>query len=100
QTGSNRAWRAAVWCCDTATCVQHIDFVDTTPPMISCPPDKHLNCGDPTDPSKTGSATATDNCGGVVQISSTDAGTPAGCAGVPEIRRASGRAGGWGHART
>src|SRR5439155_1571244 len=85
--GIDRTWKATHGCCNTATCVQHIDFVDTTPPVITCPPDKHLHCGDRTDPGHTGPPTATDNGGGVVQISSTDAGTPAGCAGVAGIDR-------------
>src|SRR6185503_20138711 len=37
--------------------------VDCTPPSIQCPPDRTLQCGDPTDPSNTGTATVTGNCG-------------------------------------
>jgi len=43
--------------------VQTITLVDTTPPDIDCPPDVELVCGDSTDPSVTGTATATDACG-------------------------------------
>src|SRR5439155_368307 len=93
--GIDRTWKATDGCNNTATCVQHITFVDTTAPVITCPPDKQLQCGDSTCPSNTGTATATDNCGGVVQISSTDTGSPAGCAGVAGIDQ-NGRATGGG----
>src|SRR5207247_3445524 len=85
--GIDRTWTAADACGNASTCVQHITFVDTTAPVITCPADRQLQCGASTAPSNTGSATATDNCGGAVTITSTDAGTPAGCAGVPGIDR-------------
>jgi len=37
--------------------------VDTTPPVIVCPPDVTIDCLDSTDPSNTGEAGADDNCG-------------------------------------
>src|SRR5207247_1304274 len=85
--GIDRTWKATDQCGNTATCVQHIIFVDTTPPVITCPPDKNLQCGDPTDPGHTGSATATDNCPAPVTIGFTDAATPAGCTGLAGIDR-------------
>ncbi|UCF35186.1 MAG: hypothetical protein JSV78_07750, partial [Phycisphaerales bacterium] len=44
---------------------------DETAPVITCPPDyTHFGCDDcPTDPEITGYATATDNCGGEVDVS-------------------------------
>ena len=81
QNGIDRTWTATDVCGNTATCVQRIRFVDTTPPVITCPADKGLECGDSTDPSNTGTATASDNCGGTPGISRTDAqmtGCPAG----------------------
>ncbi len=85
--GLDRTWKATDACGNLATCVQHLSFVDTMPPAITCPTDRQLNCGDPTDPAHTGSATATDNCGGTVAVSFTDTATPAGCAGLPGIDR-------------
>ncbi len=60
-----RTWSAPDGCGGTATCVQVITVVDTTPPMITCPPDKNLDCSDSTDPSATGVPTASDGCSGV-----------------------------------
>src|SRR5438093_10032965 len=76
KAGINRTWKATDACGNMATCVQHITFVDTTPPVIACPPDKQLQCGDSTAPANTGTATATDNCGGKPAITFTDAPTP------------------------
>ncbi len=45
---------------------------DTENPMIACPPDVQLDCGDPTDPANTGEATATDNCDTDLDITYTD----------------------------
>src|SRR5207249_2088212 len=77
--GIDRTWTATDACGNSSTCVQHITFVDTTPPLITCPADKMLQCGDSTDPSSTDTATATDNCGGAPTISFTD--TPAAAGG-------------------
>src|SRR5206468_742964 len=87
KAGIDRTWKATDGCGNMATCVQHITFVDTTPPVITCPPDKQLQCGDSTDPSNTGRATATDNCGGNPAITFTDAATPANCTGKAGIDR-------------
>src|SRR5262249_30298643 len=85
--GINRTWKATDACGNTNTCVQHITLVDTTPPVINCPPDKQIQCGDSTAPTNTGTATATDNCGSTVNIPFTDAATPAGCTGKHGIAR-------------
>ncbi len=74
-----RTWKATDNCGLMSTCDQIINFTDTTPPVISCPPNQSLEWiagfnmnpvppntpQDPSvDPSLTGgSATATDNCG-------------------------------------
>ena len=82
-----RTWKATDASGNSATCVQTITIRDTTPPTISCPPDKQLQCGDSTAPSNTGMATATDNCDTNVTVSYTDVATPANCTGKPGIDR-------------
>src|SRR5947199_9989061 len=42
------------------------------PPMITCPPDKNLECSESTDPSHTGTATATDGCAATVGMTQSD----------------------------
>jgi len=57
-----RTWTATDDCGNTASCDQVIIVVDDTPPEISCPADVTVECGQPTDPSALGRASATDNC--------------------------------------
>lgn len=58
-----RTWTATDRCGNTATCVQTISVEDTTAPTITqCPINKTVNCEQGTNPSVTGSPTATDNC--------------------------------------
>ncbi|NND77188.1 MAG: HYR domain-containing protein [Flavobacteriales bacterium] len=45
----------------SGTCLQIISIEDTTPPVITCPPDTDVDQGAPDDPSVTGEATAVDN---------------------------------------
>src|SRR5207247_6402170 len=66
--GIDRTWKATDACNNTATCLQHITFVDTTPPVITATGTTlTLGCN----PSASdinaalGTATATDNCGPV-----------------------------------
>jgi hypothetical protein len=70
-----------------STCMKTVAVDDATAPVISCPADKVLACGDSTLPANTGTATATDNCGGTPTISFTDAATSANCTGKPGIDR-------------
>lgn len=69
----DRTWSVIDACGRTASCVQHIRYVDTTPPVISCPADVRLKLGSACTPTQTGtgSAGATDNCG-PVKITSSD----------------------------
>ncbi|MEO0873109.1 MAG: hypothetical protein AAFY48_00740, partial [Bacteroidota bacterium] len=60
-----RTWKATDRCGTMATCDQIITIVDTTPPMIDCPSDRTVECGDDTSPNSTGMATGNDNCGPV-----------------------------------
>jgi hypothetical protein len=46
----------------SAPCTFTVTVNDTVDPVIVCPPDALVQCPDPTTPSATGSATATDNC--------------------------------------
>lgn len=58
-----RKWKAKDDCGNTSsTCTQTITILDSTPPVITCPPDVNLICGWSTSCLKTGKATATDNC--------------------------------------
>ncbi|EDP69838.1 CHU large protein; uncharacterized [Flavobacteriales bacterium ALC-1] len=45
----------------------NITTIDDIPPTITCPANTTVECGDPTDPSATGVATAFDNCEPVCQ---------------------------------
>jgi hypothetical protein len=62
--GIDRTWKATDGCGNMSTCVQHITFVDTTPPAMTCPANVTLV---PPGPGQPGVATyvaptATDNC--------------------------------------
>ena len=87
KAGINRTWTATDACGNTATAVQHITFADTTPPVLTCPPDRQLQCGSSTGPANTGTATATDGCNTNVTITFADAPTPANCTGKAGINR-------------
>ncbi len=82
-----RTWTATDYSGNSNSCIQIITVTDTTPPAISCPPDKQLQCGDSTNPANTGTATATDNCSTTVSITFTDVATPANCTGNAGIDR-------------
>ena len=71
-----RTWTATDACGNSSTCVQTITVEDTTPPAISCPADDTVECGESTDPSNTGSATATDTCDGAPAVTFADASGP------------------------
>jgi len=66
-------------CNNLATCVQHIDLQDTTPPNITCPPNVTLSSGANTLPAATGVAVSTDPCDNFPLVTSTDVITPIGC---------------------
>ncbi len=67
QAGLDRTWTAIDACGNSASCVQHIRFIDTTPPVISCPSDVTVS----NDAGECyasgvilGTPTASDNCSG------------------------------------
>ena len=68
---------------DTAT----VRITDTTPPDLTCPADVTIECDESTDPSNTGSATATDNCDSSPVITCSDVETPGACAAEKTITR-------------
>jgi hypothetical protein len=83
--GIDRTWTATDACGQSASCVQHITFVDHTAPVIhptGTPADGVLGCN-PTSAQigmALGSATADDDCGGTVTPSpSTGGDVPNGC---------------------
>jgi uncharacterized repeat protein (TIGR01451 family) len=67
-----RTWTATDTGGNVATCTQIITVVDTTPPVLTVPPDMAVGAGDPTDPAYTGWATATDNCDPSPEITYSD----------------------------
>ncbi len=81
-----RTWTATDGCGNAATCAQTITVTDITAPVITCPAPAVVDCSDSTDPSNTGTATATDNCSDYT-ISHSDAILPGGCAGSYAIVR-------------
>jgi hypothetical protein len=67
-----RTWTATDLCGNTSTCSQQITVVDLTTPILNCPPNITVNCGEETVLSITGEATATDNCTENVSITYED----------------------------
>jgi hypothetical protein len=82
-----RTWRATDACGNSSTCVQTINVVDTQAPMITCPTNRTVQCGQSTLPAATGTATATDNCDGNPSITYTDVTTAGSCAQAFTIQR-------------
>ncbi|NNL31839.1 MAG: T9SS type A sorting domain-containing protein, partial [Flavobacteriaceae bacterium] len=84
-----RTWTFTDDCGNTSSVSQTITVNDDTPPVITCPADLTLEAGPNLDisPANTGSATATDNCGGDPTIEFTDVVTPGNCIGQTTITR-------------
>ena len=60
---------------------------DMTPPSVLCPDDVTVSCTDPTDPSATGSATASDLCDAMPMVDFADVEVPGACAQEKTIER-------------
>ena len=62
-----RVWKATDRCGNFDTCVQIIKIIDDIPPVIDCPTDFTINCGQSIDPEINESiAFASDNCSSVI----------------------------------
>jgi hypothetical protein len=72
---------------NTNQCTFDVIVQDTTPPTISCPSNVTVTCSQSTDPSITGTATATDTCDPNPVVTFTDAAGPVSCTGIPGINR-------------
>jgi hypothetical protein len=83
----SRTWTATDACGNQTSCVQTINVVDTTPPMISCPAGKTISCDESDDPANTGTATATDNCDTAPAITYADSEAAGACAQEKTITR-------------
>ncbi|MFZ1678536.1 MAG: SdrD B-like domain-containing protein [Saprospiraceae bacterium] len=73
-----RTWKATDACGNFSTCNQTITIHDSTPPAISCPVNKTIECTASTLPANTGTSTATDNCS-TFAITFTDVTVAGGC---------------------
>ena len=75
-------------CGNIATAEQTITIsMDMTAPVISCPADTAITCGENTESGVLGSATATDNCSAVIDISFSDERSTTSCAVAGIITR-------------
>jgi len=61
-----RTWTATDACGNSTNCVQTITVRDITKPVVTCPPDRTLECPADTSTNANGVATATDTCSAVV----------------------------------
>jgi hypothetical protein len=80
-----RTWTAVDLCGNITNAVQTITVRDTTKPVVTCPPNRTLECPADTSTNATGSATASDTCSQVA-ISYTDA-VSNNCSGTKVIAR-------------
>jgi hypothetical protein len=86
---TTRTWAATDECGNSASCNQAITTANGPgAPVITCPPDVTVPCDQPTDPTNTGSATATDDTDPNPTITSTDAVAPGACVQESVITRA------------
>jgi hypothetical protein len=82
-----RTWMATDVCGNTSTCNQNILLVDGIAPTITCPPNVTVTCAANTLPASTGSATATDNCIALPQVTYVDVTASGNCINEYTITR-------------
>jgi len=82
-----RTWSARDACGNSNGCVQTINFKDTVPPVITCPPNITLECTTLPTTNITGVATATESCSAVTTMSFVDVLATTNCTGKPTILR-------------
>ncbi len=70
-----------------AACTAIVTVVDTISPEITPPDDVTIECDQPTDPSNTGSATATDNCDSAPGITYSDSEVLGDCGTAKTVTR-------------
>ncbi len=74
-----RTWTATDGCANDGIATQLISVEDTTAPVVTCPTDLILECGDSIDPTDTGTATAVDNCDAAPAVTFVDDAVPGDC---------------------
>ncbi|MBK7408187.1 MAG: cadherin-like domain-containing protein [Saprospirales bacterium] len=77
-----RTWTAKDGAGNTASCEHLIVIEDVTPPVIVCPPNITVDCGQELDLSVTGSAMGIDECGAVTVVYNDDLSGLNGCSGI------------------
>jgi len=82
-----RTWTFTDNCGNVSGVTQNIQVIDTTPPEITAPFSVTVECGESTDPTDTGTATATDNCTSTPTVTFSDATVTGTCPAVYIINR-------------
>jgi hypothetical protein len=87
QGAIHRTWIATDDCGNSSTCEQLIQIEDEVAPVITCPIDITISCGDNTLPGNTGTATASDICDLTPTITFSDVITGGNCPEESTITR-------------
>ncbi|MCB9284180.1 MAG: hypothetical protein H6563_08925 [Lewinellaceae bacterium] len=77
-----RTWTAKDGAGNVASCEHLIVIEDMSPPMVICPPDITVDCGQQLDLNVCGMAVGIDDCGGVTLVYTDDQSGLSGCSGV------------------
>src|SRR5439155_907668 len=82
-----RTWTASDSCGNAVSCVQKITVGNTSPPTIRCPATATVECNSPTDPTVTGTATATSSTRAALTPGYSDRSVPGNCPNTKVITR-------------